>query len=893
MVCFSGVGGGVAADGELFMYVTRGLRMNTTELSPMMRQYFRIKENNKDAILFFRVGDFYEMFYDDAKTASEELDLALTGKDCGTNERAPMCGVPYHSCEAYIGRLIEKGYKVAICEQTEDPAEAKGLVRRDVIRIITPGTVIEDSMLDASRNNFLACILRTTDAFGVGFVDSSTGEFDVTAFKGTDNFSAVLSELSRFSPTEVIVPEGMLTVVEEEKIKVRLACCLTVLSDDMFKESNIDELFNRHFGEGATAGLGLLPASAEKLTAGGLLGYLYETQKTGLEHISSINVYSENQYMGIDIAAMRNLELFSSMRTNDKKGSLLWVLDRTRTAMGKRLLRRWIEQPLMSVADITSRLNAVDELYGTPTLRSQVRESLAGIRDIERLMTRIVYGTAGGRELRELFTALDRVPGVKSLLGKTSAAQLKGCAYSLDELRDVCKLIDTVICEAPPVSVREGGIIREGYSEELDRLRSDMKDGKSIIATVEEKERERTGIKTLKVKYNKLFGYYIEVTKSFLDKVPEDYIRKQTLTNCERYITDELKDLEARVLGAKERSAQLEYRIFEETRIKVANEYPRIKKTADALGVVDVICSLADVAAENNYCRPAINCDGRISISAGRHPVVEAISNAPFVPNDTLLDEGENRCAVITGPNMAGKSTYMRQVALAVIMTQIGSFVPARSADICICDAVFTRIGASDDITTGQSTFMVEMNEVAEIVKNATKDSLLILDEIGRGTSTYDGMAIARSVVEYVSDTKKLGAKTMFATHYHELTALEGQLDGIKNYNIAVRKKGDDITFLRRIVRGGADDSYGIEVAKLSGIPDVIITRAKQVLHQLEEDGKASAPIIKRESVQMPLTLSDDGEQLLREIKNIDVNTLTPIECMTMLNDLCRKAKDV
>ncbi len=863
----------------------------SSALSPMMRQYLDIKQSNRDAILFFRVGDFYEMFYEDAKTASEELDLALTGKDCGMEERAPMCGVPYHSCEAYIGRLIEKGYKVAICEQTEDPAEAKGLVRREVIRIITPGTVIEDSLLDESKNNFLACICKTEEAFGVGFVDASTGEFDVTSFKsGSGDFGAVLSELSRFSPTELIAPDGMLTVVEEEKLKLRLDCCLTLLSRELFTEAAADGLLRRHFGDEDTQALGLLPSSAEKLTAGGLLGYLYETQKTGLEHISSVNVYSENQYMGIDAAAMRNLELCSSMR-GDKKGSLLWVLDKTRTAMGKRLLRRWVEQPLMNIAGITSRLNAVDELHGSPTLRSELREALAGIRDIERLMTRIVYGTAGARELRELFNALERVPAVKSLLGGCSSAMLKSCSFSLDELENVRALIDSVICETPPVSVREGGIIKRGYNEELDLLRSDMSDGKDIIGSVEEKERARTGIKTLKVKYNKLFGYYIEVTNSFLDKVPEDYIRKQTLTNCERYITDELKALEARVLGAKERSAQLEYRIFEETRIKVANEYVRIKKTADALAVTDVLCSLAETAAENGYCRPSVNCDGWISITAGRHPVVEVISGVPFVPNDTLLDSDENRCAVITGPNMAGKSTYMRQVALTVIMAQLGSFVPARSADICICDAVFTRIGASDDITTGQSTFMVEMNEVAEIVKNATGNSLLILDEIGRGTSTYDGMAIARAVVEYVADRKKLGAKTLFATHYHELTALEGQLSGVKNYNTAVRKKGDDITFLRRIVRGGADDSYGIEVAKLSGIPDGIISRAKQVLRQLESEHPTERPQI-AESMQMPMAVMPDGaEALLDELRVVDVNTLTPIECMAELNRICEKAK--
>ena len=860
------------------------------ELSPMMRQYLEIKEKNKDSILFFRVGDFYEMFFDDAKCASEELEIALTGKDCGLESRAPMCGVPYHSCEAYIGRLIAKGYKVSICEQTEDPSTAKGLVKRDIVRVITPGTVLEDSMLDESKNNYLAAICERDGVWGVGFVDASTGDMRVTSFKGKNVIDSILGELGRFSPSEIIIPELILDADTREQIRLRIGCCFTILTDYDFSPLTADERIRIQFGVKSADEVGLALGSAEHSCVGAMINYLCDTQKTGLDRISTVVIYEDSEYMRLDMTAMRNLELCESARSKEKKGTLLWVLDKTRTAMGKRLMRRWLEQPLMNLSAITSRHNAVDELVSASVMRSELREAITGINDIERLMTRIVYGTASARDLNNLRFSAERLPLVKQLLSSASSGMLKNCFAELDTLEDLSELIKTVIKEDAPFSVREGGMINEGYNEELDILRSDMTGGTAIISSIENAERERTGIKTLKVRYNKVFGYYIEVTNSFLDKVPEDYIRKQTLTGCERFITDELKNVEARVLGAKERSAQLEFQIFDDLRKHIASNLSRIQATADAVATLDVLCSLSEVAAVNNYCRPSMNASGKIQITAGRHPVVEAIMSTPFVPNDTLLDNGENRCAIITGPNMAGKSTFMRQVALIVIMAQMGSFVPAEMADLCICDAVFTRVGASDDLTTGQSTFMVEMNEVAGIIKNATKNSLIILDEIGRGTSTYDGMSIARAVVEYVADKKKLGAKTVFATHYHELTSLEGIVSGIKNYNIAVRKRGDDITFLRRIVRGGADESYGIEVAKLSGIPETVINRAKQVLAQLESDKQEIVMQPIAEQTQLPLETSAALE-LLNELKIIDVNTLTPVEALTTLYSLADKAK--
>ncbi len=864
------------------------------ELSPMMRQYLEIKEQNKDCLLFFRVGDFYEMFFDDAITASEELEIVLTGKECGLPERAPMCGVPYHSCEGYIARLIEKGYRVAICEQVEDPATAKGLVKRDIIRVVTPGTVFEDSMLDEARNNYLAAVYFERNTFGVCFADASTGDINVTEIKGSDSEQRLIAELGRFNPKEIITVKAF---AEKKQltafVKDRLQCCVTVLPDESFDEGVAELEVCSQFGVTSSSEKGIAAGSMTLRVLGAAIGYLKKTQMSGLERISDVNIYTDSEFMRVDITAMRNLELCETMRSKDKKGSLLWVIDKTRTAMGKRLIRRFLEQPLMERMAIESRLNAVEELASNTLVCGELRESLLGIKDIERLMTRIVYGTAGGRELRSLCETFAKLPYIKQQMSTLKSRMLSVAANDIDVMEDLRVLIDDAIVDEPPFSVREGGIIKKGYNEELDLLRSDMENGADIIANIEAEEKEKTGIKTLKVRYNKVFGYYIEVTNSFKDMVPDHYIRKQTLTNCERFITDELKHIEARVLGAKERSAGLEYQIFDGIRKTVADALERVQKTADALALTDVLASFAEVSVRNNYCRPTLNTNGTLNIVNGRHPVVELLSSMPFVPNDTVLDCGANRCAIITGPNMAGKSTYMRQVAVIVLMAQIGCFVPAQSADISITDAIFTRVGASDDLASGQSTFMVEMSEVASILKNATSKSLLILDEIGRGTSTYDGMSIARAVLEYVSDKKKIGAKTLFATHYHELTALEDQIDGVKNYNIAVKKRGDDITFLRRIVRGGADDSYGVEVAKLSGIPDAVIKRAKEILEGLESEGGSGYKITGDEA-EMQMTFELHGaRQILEELKLLDVNTLTPIECMTVLNDFVKKAKEV
>ncbi len=865
------------------------------ELSPMMRQYLEIKEQNKDSLLFFRVGDFYEMFFEDAVTASRELELVLTGKDCGLEERAPMCGVPYHSCEGYIARLIEKGYKVAICEQTEDPASAKGLVRRDVIRVVTPGTVLEDSMLDESRNNYLASIVFEGKNYGLCFVDASTGSLNVTEIKGADTYNRVVSELGRFTPKEIITVKGFCDKKDIVSfIKNRIPCCVTVIDEENFDLGAATATVCQQFKVTDVAELGFDAESLSLRALGAAIGYLEKTQMGGMERISTVNLYTDNQYMRVDVTAMRNLELCETMRGKSKRGSLLWVIDKTKTAMGKRLIRRFIEQPLMDVMAIESRYNGVDELCSDTVMCAELREALSGVHDMERLMTRIVYGTAGARELRSLCFTMSLLPAVKKLLKDCRSRIISDAVENIDTLDDLCSLIDKAIVEEPPFSVREGGIIKEGYNSDVDLLRSDMSDGKSIISKIEAEEREKTGIKTLKVRYNKVFGYYIEVTNSFKSMVPDHYIRKQTLTNCERYITEELKTIEARVLGAKEHSVQLEYQIFDGIRKTVAESLSRVQKTADAVALLDVLASFATVSVENNYCRPTLNVTGNLNIASGRHPVVEMLSSAPFVPNDTVLDQNANRCAIITGPNMAGKSTYMRQVAIIVIMAQIGCFVPALSAEIPITDAVFTRVGASDDLASGQSTFMVEMSEVAHILKNATSKSLLILDEIGRGTSTYDGMSIARAVLEFVSDKKRIGAKTLFATHYHELTALEDQVDGVKNYNIAVKKRGDDITFLRRIVRGGADDSYGVEVAKLSGIPEKVISRAKEILKSLENGEGAGKTSITGDEAQMQMTIELHGaKQLLEELKLTDVNTLTPIECMSVLNDFVKKAKEI
>lgn len=864
------------------------------ELSPMMKQYIEIKSQNEDSILFFRVGDFYEMFFDDAKKASEELDLTLTGKDCGLEERAPMCGVPYHSCEAYIARLVEKGYKVAICEQTENPATAKGLVKRDIIRVVTPGTVIEDAMLEEGKNNFLAAVSITDGGAGLCFTDVSTGECHVTLLGDDNSVSGVADELARFSPKELLISEDLRKSSAQlwEYIAQKFYATVTVRPRESFIAQRTQPLIVKHFGESRLNELGIDNKSPIASALGAVIDYIYETGKNGNISVNKLDLYSGGQYMRLDMTAIRNLELIETMRTKAKKGSLLWVLDRTKTAMGKRLIRSWVQQPLVNITAINLRQNAVEELCSDTVLRGEATEYLSGIKDVERLMSRVVYGTASARDLIAVSATAHHFPILKSLLSSVSCKMLKEIYSDIDTLEDIAELIDSAIDDDPPFSVREGGLIRKGYSEEVDLLRGDMNSGTSFLSEIENRERERTGIKNLRVRYNKVFGYYIEVTNSFLDKVPEDYIRKQTLTNCERFITEELKDIEKRVLTAKDRIVQLEYEIFDGIRKKTADELKRFQKTAAAIARLDALCSLAEVSVNNRYCRPLVNNSGAIMIKSGRHPVVEQVIKTPFVSNDTMLNMKDNRCAIITGPNMAGKSTYMRQVAIITLMAQIGCFVPADNAEIGVVDAIFTRVGASDDLAAGQSTFMVEMSEVADILKNATNKSLLILDEIGRGTSTFDGMSIARAVLEFVSDKKKLGAKALFATHYHELTEMENELDGVKNYNIAVKKRGDDITFLRRIVRGGADDSYGIEVAKLGGIPDEVIKRAKQILKKTEEEGLVTYKTAPDPDMQLPIEMQG-AQDILNELKLLDVNTLTPIEAMQILFDFVNKAKSI
>lgn len=860
-----------------------------------MQQYFEVKKKYPNTLLFFRLGDFYEMFFDDAKTASRELELTLTGRDCGQEERAPMCGVPFHSAESYIARLVEKGYKVAICEQMEDPSLAKGIVKREVIRVITPGTVIEGSMLDESRNNYICSIYRSRESTGICFADVSTGEMSATEFSDSNPeeiSSHIIGELSKFTPRETLINSEVLSFNKvADFIKEKLSASLECLDEKDYESS--DRVFIKQFGLDKFTGLSLSDSSVIVLSVGGLIRYLSRTQISGLERINNIELYSEDKTMRLDMNARRNLELLETMRNKERRGSLLWVLDQTKTAMGKRLIRSWIEQPLMSPARIILRQNAVEELVGDREKADLVIEQLTGIFDLERIMTRIVYGSANGRDLRSLCMALSKLPELKNVLGGLNATLLKKINARIDAAEDIRELIDSSIVDEPPFSVREGGIIRRGFSAELDSVRDDMNGGKTLIAEIEAREKEATGIPKLKVGYNKVFGYFIEVTNSYKSMVPDSYIRKQTLTNAERYITEELKNLENRIVGARERSLVIEGQLFEQIRKAIADELKRIQETAKAIAELDVISSFAAVAVKYSYTRPTVNLSGRVSIKEGRHPVVEALmKNAQFVPNDTELDENHNRMAIITGPNMAGKSTYMRQVALIVIMAQIGSFVPAKSAEIGIVDAVFTRVGASDDLSAGQSTFMLEMSEVAEILENATKDSLIILDEIGRGTSTYDGMSIARAVIEYIHDKKNLGAKTLFATHYHELTELEDILPGVKNYNIAVKKHGDDITFLRKIIPGGADDSFGIQVAKLAGVPDKVLNRAKQVLYSLESGEKEkSAPKKAKAEEPMQLTMDTPDNAVIAKLKNIDVNSMTPMQCMNVLFEITSMLK--
>lgn len=872
------------------------------ELSPMMQQYFKIKKEYPGVLLFFRLGDFYEMFFDDAKIASSELDLVLTGRDCGQDEKAPMCGVPFHSADGYIAKLVSRGYKVAICEQLEDPAAAKGIVKRDVIRIITPGTVIEGNMLEDGVNNYLCAICKDEKEIGLCFADVSTGEFHITVVNGDDIEGKINNQLSTYSPKEVIVNDKAFDLeLVRNFVTIRLEASFERAQEETFDFDNATNLILETLKKDEISSLDIGHSKAAVCSLGAIITYLRQTQKTNkLENPSEIEFYDNEQFMNLDISARRNLELTKSMMTNDKKHSLLWVIDKTKTAMGKRMLRSWLERPLMSVNSIIKRQNAVSELYDNTMMCDEIRSCLASVNDIERLMSRIVYSTANAKELRSLSATIEQLPAIKSTLANSESVLLKNIYNSIDLLEDVKSLIDSAIVDEPPFSLREGGIIRQGYSKEIDELKSIMNDGTNIIANIENEQRQLTGIPKLRVGYNKVFGYFIEVTNSYKQQVPETYIRKQTLANCERYITQELKDLEGKIIGAKDRSISLEYDLFCQVRQSVSNEIERIQATAKAIARLDALCSLAYVAVANNYTCPIITDDGVIDIKEGRHPVVEALlDNGVFVPNDTLLDKDKNRCSIITGPNMAGKSTYMRQTALISILAQIGSFVPAKSAKISVVDAIFTRVGASDDLATGQSTFMVEMNEVSTILKNATSDSLIILDEIGRGTSTFDGMSIARAVLEYVVKKRTLGAKTLFATHYHELTAMEGLLDGVNNYSIAVKKRGDDITFLRRIVHGGADQSFGIEVAKLAGVPDSVIKRAKVILKELESNKieiefKADDVIEEEpeQDIQYNFEVNSKNE-ILEVLKAVDINTLTPIEAMQTLYDLKKRAQEI
>ena len=856
------------------------------QLSPMMQQYFEIKEANKDCILFYRLGDFYEMFYDDALTASRELELTLTGRDCGQEERAPMCGVPFHSCEGYIAKLVSRGYKVAICEQTEDPKAAKGLVKRNVIRVITPGTVMEQSMLEEGKNNYICCLYSSDKTIGVCFCDISTGELNATEISGKDSYNKLINQLSSYSPKEILLGGKIIEIKQLPGfIKQKLSAGVELLEDEKFGFTLCSKTASNHFGNEFDK----IKDKPDVICAvGALINYLKETQMNGLERINQIDTYSESQYMKLDYNTQRNLELTQTMLSKEKRGSLLWVIDKTKTAMGKRLIRSWLEHPLMNISTINNRQSAVEELVNNTVLRLELTENLSGIFDIDRLMTKIVYGSANARDLRSLCSAVKDLPQISSLLSECKASHLRMIYKNIDLLEDIHSLIDSAIVEQPPFTIREGGMIKQGYNSDLDVINNDMNNSKDILAQIETEQKELTGIPKLRVGFNRVFGYYIEVTNSYKNMVPDTYIRKQTLTNCERYITPDLKEVEARILGAKDRSVALEFKLFEEIRLKVADSLERIQRTSKAIATLDVLNSFANVASDNRYVRPDVTQSTAIKIKDSRHPVVELLlKNASFVPNDVNLDNKSDRVAIITGPNMAGKSTYMRQIALIVLMAQIGSFVPASSAQIGIVDSIFTRVGASDDLASGQSTFMVEMNEVANIVKSATSRSLLILDEIGRGTSTFDGMSIARAVLEYCADKKKLGAKTLFATHYHELTVMEDLLDGVKNYNIAVKKRGDDITFLRRIVPGGADDSYGIEVAKLAGVPNTIIGRAKEILAELES-GRAETVVKKSnpdEDAQLSL-LGVAQSPVIDKIKNVDLNTLTPIEAMNLLYEL-------
>ena len=869
------------------------------KLTPMMEQYFEIKNKYKYCLLFFRLGDFYEMFFDDAIIASKELDLTLTGRDCGQEERAPMCGVPFHSADSYIAKLVEKGYKVAICEQVEDPKKATGIVKRDVIRVITPGTVLDNSVLDETKNNYIMCIYGDKSGFGISICDVTTGEFQTTEFTSINAYNKIFDETARFNPAEIICNEYFKDCGGVQDFKDRFDIKINVCENWTFEKNNAYKILCEHFNVINLEGYGINNSLYSIKSSGALMQYLYDTQKNNLHHISSIKNYTYNDFMILDLSSRRNLELTETMREKSRKGSLLWVIDKTKTAMGARLLRKWVEQPLINVFDIQKRLDAVEELKTEFFIREEMKEVLNTVRDFERIMSKVVYQSANCRDLIGLKTSIENLPLLKSILKKCKSDYLKELYEKLDTLENIYMLIEKSIIDDPPFTVREGGMIKEGYNNELDVLLQAKSKGKEWLTNLETDEREKTGIKNLKVKYNKVFGYYIEVTKSNLSEVPERYIRKQTLANCERYITTELNELEEIILGAENKIVDMEYNIFTEIRNAVAEEVERIQYCAYIISVLDSLQSLGEVAQLQGYEKPEVSNDSIIDIREGRHPVVEKLTTSQFVPNDTYLDNDDDRLSIITGPNMAGKSTYMRQTALIVLMAQIGSFVPAKFAHIGVVDRIFTRVGASDDLASGQSTFMVEMTEVANILNNATKDSLLILDEIGRGTSTFDGLSIAWSVLEYITDKNKIGAKTLFATHYHELTELEGKLSGIKNYCISVKENGDDIIFLRKIKRGGADHSYGIQVARLAGLPNMVIKRSKEILKQLNaaDITKKAKKIAEESKNSMTDTASQldmfniKENQILDELDKLDIMSMSPIEALQKLFELQKKSR--
>ena len=860
------------------------------EYSPMMQHYLETKNKYKDCILFYRLGDFYEMFFEDAINVSRELELTLTGKDCGQEERAPMCGIPYHAAENYIARLISKGYKVAICEQLEDPKQAKGIVKRAVIRVVTPGTVIEANLLEDKKNNYIMSIYKNGIYFGVTVCDITTGDLRTTQIKETNNFSSLLDEISKYSPAEIVVNPMLYECSEEiSKIKERFDVYITRLEEKEFSD-NCEELSAKYKiiddEENKIDNISQYMLSVASTNA--LIKYLLDTQKNSLDHINKLVVYSITKYMALDINARRNLEITEKLRDKSKKGTLLWVLDKTSTSMGGRLLRRWLNNPLIEANKINKRLDAVSELKNNIILKGDIVEALKKVYDIERLAGKISYGSANGRDLISLKSSAKQLPEVKRILSQSQSKLLTELYSELDTLDDIYELIEKTIVDDPPISVKEGGLIKLGYDEEIDRLKTATTDGKNWIIELEAKEREKTGIKGLKIGFNKVFGYYIEVTKSNISLVPDRYIRKQTLTNGERYITEELKNLENQILGAEEKVVNLEYNVFVEVRDKIESQVERVQKTAGIIATLDTLCSLATVAEDQNYVRPEVDNSGVIDIKDGRHPVIEKIlPSGSFVQNDTYLDKNENRLSIITGPNMAGKSTYMRQVALITLMAQIGSFVPASFARIGVVDKIFTRVGASDDLSMGQSTFMVEMMEVAQILKEATANSLVILDEIGRGTSTYDGLSIAWAVAEYISDSEKCGAKTLFATHYHELTDLENKLEGVKNYSIAVKEKGEDIIFLRKIVKGGTDESYGVHVAKLAGVPQIVTKRANEILRTIERKNVLNNKKIEKQEKEIQegqLTMYNYKlAEIAHELDKIDINQLTPIEALNTL----------